>query len=225
MTPELKTGRITAMLILAQIAGGTFVNFVLLPAVFSAPGGYLANAAAHATDFSIAALLGIALGTIMMGIAIALWPILRKHSETMALWLLALGIGGFALAAVEQTTTLSLLSLSQAYAKAGADAASFEIARGIVASARNWAHYVNLIVAGVTFLVFYTALFRFTLVPRVLAAFGILAALSQMTAISMPFFGHEVIFPMLAPLGLCQLALAIWLLVKGFGDTTPTQPG
>jgi hypothetical protein len=31
----------------------------------------------------------------------------------------------------------------------------------------------------------------------------------------MPLFGHEVVFPMLAPLGLSQLALALWLLTKG----------
>ena len=34
--------------------------------------------------------------------------------------------------------------------------------------------------------------------------------------VAMPLFGHEVVFPLLAPLGLCQLALALWLLVKGF---------
>ena len=55
-----------------------------------------------------------------------------------------------------------------------------------------------------------------------LIAFGILAALSQMTAATMPLFGHPVFFPLLSLLGLCQLTLAIWLLVKGFRNTTST---
>jgi hypothetical protein len=40
----------------------------------------------------------------------------------------------------------------------------------------------------------------------------------QIIAVSMPLFGHNVVFPMLAPLGLTQLALALWLLVKGLPE-------
>lgn len=219
MDMNRSAGRLVAVLVLAQAAAGGFVDFGLLMPIFSAPGGYLANAAAHATTVSLAVLLGIAMGAISLAIAIAIWPLLRQRSEAMALWLLALAVAGFALAAVENTTTLSLLSLSQAYAKtAAADAALFDALRGVVAAARNWAHYVNLIVAGATILVFYGALFRFTLVPRLLAAFGLAAALSQMTAVAAPLFGHPVVFPMIAPLGLCQLALAAWLLARGFAE-------
>ena len=32
----------------------------------------------------------------------------------------------------------------------------------------------------------------------------------------MPLFGHDVVFPLLAPLGLSQLILAVWLITKGF---------
>jgi hypothetical protein len=38
----------------------------------------------------------------------------------------------------------------------------------------------------------------------------------MVTAVGMPLFGHEVVFPMLAPMGVSQLLLAIWLLAKGF---------
>lgn len=53
-------------------------------------------------------------------------------------------------------------------------------------------------------------------VPRALAGLGLVAMILQMTAVGMPLFGHDVIFPLLAPLGLCQLLLAVWLLSKGF---------
>jgi hypothetical protein len=42
------------------------------------------------------------------------------------------------------------------------------------------------------------------------------AALLQIGALAMPFFGGEVIFPLLAPTGICQLILAIWLIARGF---------
>jgi hypothetical protein len=38
----------------------------------------------------------------------------------------------------------------------------------------------------------------------------------------MPFFGHPVNFSLLAPLGLAHLALALWLLARGFRNTTRT---
>ena len=44
----------------------------------------------------------------------------------------------------------------------------------------------------------------------------VLAALTQMIAVAKPLFGGWVIFPMLLPLGLANLALVVWLLWKGF---------
>ena len=58
----------------------------------------------------------------------------------------------------------------------------------------------------------------FALVPRSLATFGTTAALLQIVAVAMPLFGYGVIFLLLAPLGVSQLILAVWLIVKGFRD-------
>lgn len=127
---------------------------------------------------------------------------------------------------MEYTTLLSLLSLSEAWAKAGVDgAALFEVLRGVVAAARNSAHYIHLVVAGATILFMYLVLFRFTLVPRALAAFGMAAALSQMAGVGAPIFGFPVIFPLLLPLGLAQLALTVWLLARGFRSDLTVSPG
>jgi hypothetical protein len=49
-------------------------------------------------------------------------------------------------------------------------------------------------------------------------AFGMLAAVLQITAVTLPLFGRPVIFPLMAPLGLAGLALAAWLLTKGFTE-------
>jgi hypothetical protein len=40
----------------------------------------------------------------------------------------------------------------------------------------------------------------------------------MLTSLGMPLFGHDVVFPLLAPMGLSQLMLALWLLAKGFRD-------
>jgi hypothetical protein len=208
-------GRIIGVLLLMQMTGSGVVNFVLLEPAF-APPGFLVNAAGHSLEFGLSAFLGLAIGMIFVGIAIAAFQVFREYSYPMALWLVALAVVGASLTAVENINVMSLLSLSQAYSRANvADHGLFEALRIVAASARNWAHYVALIVAGCTLFVFYGVLFRFALVPRALAAVGLAAVLLQITAVAMPLFGHAIVFPMLMPLGLVQLVLALWLIAKG----------
>src|SRR6185312_16479012 len=117
----------------------------------------------------------------------------------------ALGAVGLALAVVESAKVMSMLSLSQAYAaSSGADPASFAGLRGVVAASRNWAHFSHLLISGATLSIFYATVYRFTLIPRALAAFGLFAVALQIATISLPFFGGKVIFALLAPLGIAN---------------------
>jgi hypothetical protein len=213
----LNAARIAGALMIAQGVSGYVTNFVLLrPA--TTPPGFLVNAAPHAARFGTAALLGILTGALALAIAITLLPVFRQRSERMALAFIALASVALALAAVENGTLMSLLSLSKAYTASGADPASFEGLRAVVAASRNWAHYTNLVVGGLTLLTFYAALYRFALIPRALAGLGLVAVALQLATLSRPFFGAEVIFPLLAPLGIANLAAALWLMIKGFAD-------
>ena len=222
MATDQRAARTIALLLLAQMIGGPVLNFLLMGRVV-APPGFLQNAAAHSFEVGLAALLGPVLGALSVGIAIAAWPVLRRFSRTMGLWLLALAIASLALVAVEAATVLSMRSLSEAYAMAGAvDAGGqFQALATVVGAARKWAHYMNLIAVGAMTAVLYGALLRFALVPRVLAAFGLAAAVLMVVAVAMPVFGHRIVFPLLAPLGLAQLALVLWLLAKGFTERSP----
>jgi Domain of unknown function (DUF4386) len=223
MTTARRAGRTAGVLIIVQGICGFIYNFVLLEPA-TAPPGFLVNASAHALQLGIAVLLGLVTGALAAAIAIAVLPTLRKYSEALALWFLALAIASLSLAVVENGTVMSLLSLSQAYAATnGADPATFAGLRGVVAASRNWAHYTHLIVGGAALLVFYITLYRFALIPRVLAACGIAAFVLQLTTVSMPFLGGRVMLPLLAPVGIAHLALAIWLIVKGFADPKPSD--
>ena len=217
MTNVRNAGRIAGALLIAQGIGGFVVNFVLLQPAIDPP-GFLVNATPHAVRVGAAALLGILTSALALAIAITVLPVLRKFSERMALSFIALGSVALALAAVESGTMMSLLSLSKAYVESGTDAASFDGLRRIVAASRNWAHYTHLAIGGLKLSIFYIALLRFALIPRALAAFGLLAVALQISTISRPFFGAPVVFFLLAPLGLANLSVALWLLIKDFPD-------
>jgi len=224
MDNQRRTGRTIAVLLLLQMAGGPVVNFVLLRQPLAMP-GFLENAAAHSFEIGVAVLIALAMSAFSVGIAITAWPVLRRHSPAMALWLLAIAIAGLSAAVVENVNVLSMLSLSQAYANAGAtDAHGFEMLAAAAASSRKWAHYLALMTAGGFAFVLFGTLFRFALVPRVLAGFGIVAALLEIIAVAMPLFGYRIVFALLAPLGLAYLALMLWLIVKGLSERQPSAP-
>ncbi len=218
-------GLVIGVLILVQMVGGFLVNFVLAAPLFGAP-GFLQNAAPHATQIRVSVLLGLATGALALGIAVTALPVFRRYSEAMAFWFIALAAVSLSAAALEQTSVMSMLSLSEAYGKASAaDRDRFELLRVVVASARNWAHYIGLIIAGATLFVFYAVLYRFALVPRALAAFGLAAVTLQIAAVAMPLFGQSIVFLMLAPLGVSQLLLALWLIAKGFRNVDTVGGG
>ena len=216
-------GRVVGFLIVSQMAAGVLVNFVLEAPLFGAP-GFLLAASAHSTQIGIAALLGLVAGGIFIAIAITVFPLVRPHSQALAICLVALAAVSLGLTAVENMNVMSMLSLSEAYSKAGAvDRQAFEALRIVVASARNWAHYIGLIVVGSTIFTLYAALYRSALIPRPLAVFGLAAAILQVIAVAMPVLGHGIVFVMLAPLGVSQLLLAVWLIAKAFVAKQPLE--
>ncbi|HEY2679034.1 MAG TPA: DUF4386 family protein [Steroidobacteraceae bacterium] len=218
MDDGIRAGRIIGALIIMQMIFGVLLNFVLEAPLFGVP-GFLVNAAHYSRQMGIAALLGLITEAIWVGIAITAFPFFHRHGRTMTLWFAALAVVGLAVAVVENAAVMSMVSLSEAYAKASAlDRSQLESIRVIVASARNWPHFLARMLDGCTIFALYAILYQSALVPRMLAGFGLFASVLQVCGVAMPLFGHDVVFPMLAPLGLIQLVLAAWLMARGFRD-------
>lgn len=216
MDAETRVGRVIGALIITQLIFSVLVNFVLEAPLFGAP-GFLVNAAHYPRQTGCAALLALITEGLWVGIAVTALPLFYRHSRAMTLWFAALSVVVLAVAVVENAAVMSMLSLSEAYAQASpVDRAQFETIRVVTASARNWPHFMARMLDGCTIFVFYAVLYRSTLVPRALAGFGLIASVLQVCGVAMPLFGHAVVFPMLAPLGLIQLILAMWLIARGF---------
>jgi hypothetical protein len=215
-------GRVLGVLFVVQASLAPVVNFALLAPAMSAPPGFLANAAASSTQVFVAVLLLLVTGAISVGSAILAFPVFRRYSNAMALWYLALAVVGFSGVVVEGIALRSMLALSQEYVAAGgADAALFQTVGVVARSFRISAHYTNLFLSGVTLVVFYITMFRFSLIPRALSAFGLLTVASMIAGALIPLFGYPTVMQMFMPMGLSHLALSLWLIVRGFADTAP----
>jgi len=210
--------RTIAILLLVQLALGPLVNFSLLKSVRVSV--FLADAAANPVALGLGIVLGLAATGCSVAIAIVAWPIVGERSRALARSLSAVAVVNVAVVAIEYAGVFAMRSLSVAYA-AASDHAAIEAIAPAIAGARIGAHFLGLVFAGGVALTLYASLFRFALVPRLLAGFGVLASASEMIAAAMPLFGQPVAFALIAPLGLAHLALIAWLLVKGFADPEP----
>jgi hypothetical protein len=90
--------------------------------------------------------------------------------------------------------------------------------------ARRWAHFTQLLtVVGWLFLL-YLILWRSALAPRLIAAAGMATTLLQIAGVpARAILGYGMIPEMAMPLAPVHLALALWLIVKGFGRGAATS--
>jgi hypothetical protein len=227
MTSTRHIGRIIGMLLLVHLATGLIVPYVLLQPLTKPPADFLDTAAGMSSQVRLNVLLLFVGGAISVGISIAAWPVVRERSYRLGLWLLALALLNFTLQIVENSHWLSMLSVSQAYAEASAaEAGHFRSLGIVVRSAWKWARYSHILVVVGWIFTLYCLVFRCALVPRALAAIGMVTSVLQITGITLPVFaGYRMPFPDLfgMPLGLSNLVLSVWLMAKGFkeADGTP----
>ena len=211
------TGRIIGLLILLQFAVGFSVNMVLTAPLFGDP-GYLYTASEHGVQVGVAALVAIVGMVLSVAVAALAYPVLRAGTVSLAVAYVMLVAIGAAMSGVEHGGLLAMRAFSEAFAASGGDQALFESLRVVGALMRNGMHHLGLLISGFTLGLWYLCLFRFALLPKAIAGFGLLAVALQLYTICQPVLGGEVNFTLLAPLALAQLAQGGWLLVKGFPD-------
>lgn len=160
------------------------------------------------------------------GIAIWLYPVLKKHNEGLALGAVGFRIMEGVLFIVAAICLLSLLTLSQESVKAGASAAStFQTSGTLLLAVRFWASQV---LAAIAFclgaLIYYYIFYQSKLIPRWLSGWGLIAITLHLAAVFLtmfalitPFSTIQVIMNL--PIFFQETVMAVWLIVKGFNPS------
>jgi hypothetical protein len=165
--------------------------------------------------------------------AIALWlyPVLKERSKGG----LALGSVGFRLIegmmyAVGAVILFSLLTLSQEFVKAGASASSSLGTTGtVLLAARDWASLVGILAFYVGGFMYYCIFYSSRLVPRWLSVWGIAGVVLGAVAALLVMFRvvdsmSTVQIVLNVPIGVNEIVLAVWLIVKGFRPAPVPAP-
>jgi hypothetical protein len=194
---------------------------VFVQPVLSAP-DYLTGISANEGQVLLGALF-LAIGAVAAaGIAIALYPVLRKRNEGLALGSVGFRLveGAFYLGIV--VCLLVLVAVARDAANAGAGALSaYEAPASLVMAARDSLGEVAVLAFGLGALMYYWVFYRSRLIPRWLSVWGLLAITSVMASgllvmlrLAEPMSTTQLV--MAAPIGLQEMVLAVWLIAKGF---------
>ena len=220
---KMNTYRKTAIIVGVLFVIGTVAG--ILSAVFTGPilgdPDYLAKISANESQIIIGMLFILIMGFALVMVPVMLFPLLKKHSEVLALGALVfrgmLEAVGYILAA---NNLLFLVLLSREYIKAGAlDTSHFQTLGAILLEADT---YIMNGMIGIVFpigaLMIYYLLYRSKLIPRWLSAWGFLGAIPYFASFLLGFFGFELGILVL-PLAVQEMVMAVWLIVKGFNPS------
>ncbi len=206
----------------------------------------LTKIAANEDQVLVGALLLFIGAAAAAGIAIALYPVLRKYNDGLALGSVGFRLIEGALYIGIVVCLLLLVTLSQESASAGAAASSaFQVQAVLLMAARDSLGEVAVLAFGIGALMYYWVFWRTRLVPRWLSGWGLVAIVSLMLSGILVMLGRvepmsttQVVLAL--PIFLQEMVLAVWLIAKGFspsaiapesaGDTsgwraTSTAPG
>jgi len=195
---------------------------------------YLVKASANANQVILAAFFHLLMAPAYIGIAIALYPLLKQYNPY-----LAFGFAGFRIVAgvfiiIGVVFLLLILTLSQEFVTAGAPGSSyFHTLGGLLQAGRDLVNHVATILAvSLGGLLYYSLLYQTKLVPRWLSVWGLVGTTLTLFATLLVMFRLIGIITtsyiaLNAPMALQEMVLAVWLIVKGFNpaamDSGPNE--
>lgn len=216
MNNNIKTARIVGVLFIAATIAYS-LSVVLLDPILGTS-DYLTKISANENILIISAFLVLIDAVAVAGIAIVIYPVLKKHNETLALGYVGARIAEGVLFSVNVITTLTLLTLSQEFAKSGAlDTSYYQILGTVLLAAGNWAYLLGLGLAfALSALILNFVLYQSKLVPRWLSVWGFVGAALVFVNYLLESFGTNPVEILFLPIAVQEMVFAIWLIVKGF---------
>ena len=151
------------------------------------------------------------------------YPVLRKHSEILALGYIVFRLFEAVLFVLVDITKLALIKVSQLYlAVESSNAAMIESIGATIQSWNEWGWVFYVLIFGFGALIFYFALYQSKLLPRWISIWGLIAIVLMMTSALLAMFAvalPDAIFGLLViPIGVQEMVMALWLIVKGFNS-------
>ena len=215
----ITVGTLFIVCTIASILGPSLVISINSP-------DYLNQLAGNPDQIITAALLEFIWAAAGAGIAIGLYPLLKKYNAALALGSVGFRVVENVFVLIGTLSLLSLLTLSQEFIAAGSpEASSFQTLGASLLALRDWQlHVITGLAFSLGVMMYYAILYRSNLIPRWLSGWGVLGAVLALAATVLASFtrdfGLESADTYLhIPIGLQEMVFAVWLIVKGFNPS------
>jgi len=221
MSNDRRTAVVAGVLFIVATTASLLGRVVLLDPILEGA-DILAKVAENQSQVAAGALFGLVAFFASGSIAIALYPVLRRHSEGLSLGAVGLRIIEATLYSIGAIAGLSMVTLARESVGAGAGASAYLQASGaLLMTVRSWAGMAGTLAFYPAALLYYIVFYQSRLIPRWLSGWGIIAVAMGFSATILVVF--QLISPMTTPqivlnlpIFLQEMVLAVWLLVKGF---------
>jgi hypothetical protein len=225
MDSNRKAAIIVGVLFLTAFLTSMLGSTVFIEPIINAP-DYLINVHPNKSRLITGILLQVICAVAVVGIAVFLLPILKKHNKNIAFGYLGFRIIESAIIFISAISLLSLITLSQEYVKEGApDVSSFQTLGTLAVAGHYWAFQMVIIVCGIAGLMFCYLLYQSKLIPRFISVLGIIGYPLSLAAPLLDMFGiidtlHGPGLIMYIPGSIFEIILLpLWLIVKGFNTS------
>jgi len=221
-TPSYRGNAIAAGVLFILCSVAAIMSIVPLGAQVVAPVDF-ARLAANADRVVWTALIEFVWIATGMGIAIAMYPALKESNPALALGSVIGRTVENAFILIATLCLVALLSVSQQAVAGGvAGVVSATTASNLLVTVREWScQFIGGLAFAVGSILYNYVLFKSRLVPRWLSGWGLVAVMSALIATLYAGFTQQFGFTMVnnilhIPIGLQEMALAVWLIAKGF---------
>jgi len=215
-----KLGRTVGLLFLIIIVvGASSLNLRGLSTSMFESATFYNDISTNAFQMRLSIFLDILAAILSVGIAVLLYPIMKDHNNRLALWYLGLYITYLGVIFVSDIDRLSLISLSEDLT-ASSDPGNWNKLGLVLMKSYIQGHFLSLIIYSAASMLLYYLLFVTKMIPRLLAGWGILAVAIVHMATWVQVFGVSVSFNFYLQNGVFMIVFTVWLLVKGFSDSS-----
>ena len=167
--------------------------------------------------------LDLITGLAGIGTAVALYSVVKKQHEGLALGFVTTRIFEAAVIVIGVVSLLAVVTLRQDLAgAAGTDAAALATTGNALAAIYGWTFLIGPgVMAGVNALLLGTLMYRSRLVPRAIPVMGLIGAPLILVSVIAAFFGlHDLTSAThtlaVLPIFVWELSLGVYMAVKGF---------
>jgi hypothetical protein len=216
MDSNRKTAIIVGVLFITATVAYSLGVFLLDPILGGSD--YLTSASGNASKVIIGAFLVLIDSIAVTGIGIAMYPILKKHNETLALSYTGARIVEGVLFMVNVIAVRTLLTLSQEFVTSGVpDVSHYQTLGTVLLAAGDWAFLLGFGVAfTLSALILNFLLYRSKLIPRWLSGWGFVGAVLLWVYYLLQGFGISQVDFLFFPIAVQEMVFAVWIIIKGF---------